>query len=171
MSGAEGRRRGSTWPVEERPAFHRRDYFVQRFGWSFMGLVFLLGLLGLWGDGVLSDTTAHNDQARLTVSYERFVRNTGLTTLQLRISHDVRDEDVVAVRVSQEYLSDVEITGITPQPERVTSDETDLRYEFPVRDNSQLVVTFDLRPQGYGTKVGTIRLSDEAVVFQQFVYP
>jgi hypothetical protein len=157
-------------PVREHPKQRLWEWQAQRFGWLLMGLIVVYGLLGGWGNGLLSGATVEGSGG-LEVSYDRFVRDGGESSLQLQVPAQPGG-DTAQVRVSQEFLSANQVESVTPQPDSVTAVEADLLYEFPTEEHAEVEVTFNLRPEGPGTRTGSVGLPDsEPVVFGQFVYP
>ena len=60
--------------IDEDMEFQRRSWIVQRIGWAIFALVILLAALGLFGDGILSDTKAGQEEGALWLEYPRFER-------------------------------------------------------------------------------------------------
>jgi len=60
--------------INEDMEFQRRSWIVQRVGWLVFALVILLAALGLFGDGILSDAKAGQEEGALWLEYPRFKR-------------------------------------------------------------------------------------------------
>ncbi|CAM3008143.1 hypothetical protein SAXI111661_13580 [Saccharomonospora xinjiangensis] len=156
------------------PSFQRREWLLNRVGWALMALVVLAGLAGVWGGGGLgSQAQAASADGRMRVDYERFVRNLGETTVQIRFAPGSARDGMIRLSVSQEYLSQNEVMATTPDPDTIVADNGSLVYTFPVRGDSPLTVTFDLRPtSGMGMLDATVGgASVGPVRFRQVVYP
>ncbi len=159
--------------IDENPSAQRREWVVNRIAWAGMALIVAAGLAGVWGGGVSSQARTTGADGRLQVDYERFVRNLGETTLQVRFPPGSAREGSIRLSISQEYLSENEIMATTPEPDTVTAEGDRLVYEFPVRGNGPLTVTFDLRPtSGMGMLDATVGGSSaDPAHFRQLVYP
>ena len=58
--------------IDEDMDFQHKEWIAERWGWRIMALVLLAGLLGLFGQGPLSDKTVQSGS--LLVQYGRFER-------------------------------------------------------------------------------------------------
>lgn len=159
--------------IDERPAFQRREWRVNRVAWVALVLVLVAGLAGLWGGGALGQARLTGVDGRLQVEYDRFVRNLGEATLQVQFPPVSAREGSIRLSISQDYLADNEVMATTPDPMSVTAEGEHLVYEFGVRGEGPLTVTFDLRPNsGFGVVEATVGgTSAEPVRFRQLVYP
>ncbi|MER7113349.1 hypothetical protein ABT332_02530 [Saccharomonospora azurea] len=159
--------------IDERPAFQRREWRVNRVAWVGLVLILLAGLAGLWGGGALGQARVTGADGRLQVDYDRFVRNLGESTLQVRFPPGSAHEGSIRLSLSQDYLADNEVMATTPDPMSVTAEGDRLVYEFGVRGDGPLTVTFDLRPNsGLGVLEATVGgTSAKPVRIRQLVYP
>lgn len=135
-------------PVGEDPACQHRERRVQRWGLVLMALIVLLGLLGFWGHGPLSRAAESTSDGRISVSHERFARNTGNTEVLVRVAPHGTDRGTTRLRVDQECLSSYRVQSLRPQPSTVTTSGHDLVYAFSTDGGSELVARMDLRPTG-----------------------
>ena len=60
--------------ITEDMSFQNLTWKIQRIGWVIMFILVLLALLGLFGDGLLADTTAGSSEAGLSIEYPRYER-------------------------------------------------------------------------------------------------
>ncbi len=169
-------KRVSDLEVNEDLKFQRRDWAVQRVGWVAMALVALVALLGFFGGtGALrGEAKATNEDAVVSVSYERFLRFMKPTTLQIQLGQEAGKEGKVSAWLDRRYLDGLQVQQITPQPDSAKAGPEKLTYVFEVDDpNGTTTVSFDLLPeQKVGVLKGRVGIGDgEPVSFGQFVYP
>jgi hypothetical protein len=159
--------------VGERPSFQRREWRVDRVGWVVMALVLVAGLLGVWGGGSLGNVTATGSDGRVSVDYDRFVRNLGQSSLIVTFPPGSAEQGVISMRIDQQYLAANEVESTTPQPDSVTAREGRFIFEFSAADDTSLTARFDFRPNsGAGVRTATIESDSGAPVrLWQFVYP
>lgn len=163
--------------IEEDERFDRGLNAVQRAAWLVMLGVIIAALLGAFGGGVLAEATARADgPPALTVRYDRLARYQSPTEMVVEVG-PAGAAGELQVAVSRGYLADVRLTGVTPEPERVTLEDDLYVYRFQVEDWSEPVrVHFELEPDHWGRLTGRIRArSGDAASgwaeVRQFVYP
>jgi hypothetical protein len=157
--------------IAEDMAFQERDWRVQRVGWVVMALIAAAALLGLFGPGLLNRVV--ETSGPLEARFRRFERNEAPTSLELSVSGEATRGGTVRVWLSREYLSGVDLDQVTPEPARVTSAESRLVYEFPVRPGGDAIeVSFQFQPARAGVLRGRVGLEGgPSVPVSQFVYP
>lgn len=154
-------------PVQE------RAWRFERVGWGVLTLLVLLALLGLFGSGPLSSTTATTPDNGIAAAYERFVRHDGSTSVELTIGPGQASDGEVEVWISASYLDDMEVEQIAPQPDEVRSNGDRQGYVFLVDDPStETTVTFQLRPDAMGRITGDVGIVDgSSVTINQLSFP
>lgn len=130
----------------EQPVQQRREWVVDRVAWVVMALVVLTALAGLWGDGRLSSVQVTSADGRMTIAFDRFVRNQGSTVIQLQVESGAAIDGVVGIRVDSDYLLENQVRAITPGPSSVRADGGYYLYSFAASPGARLDVRFDLRP-------------------------
>jgi hypothetical protein len=154
--------------IDEDIVFQNRSWTAQRVGWVALALVIVAGLMGLFGSGPVSNTSAGSRET-VWVEYERFVRYQAPTTLRIRTRPQ---NDAAHVNVSREYLEKVKVEKILPEPARVSAGNGFVTYRFDVSGPGEFSVKFDLITQALGELPGTVAANDKSgVSFRQFVYP
>ncbi|MER7011903.1 hypothetical protein ABT324_10790 [Saccharopolyspora sp. NPDC000359] len=158
--------------IGEDPRHQRWKWHAALAGWSLLVAVVATALLGLLGNGVLSESEAVSADGRLAVSYDRFVRNQGQSELVIAVPAPDPEQRQVEVRITQSYLAANQVQATTPEPASVRSSGADLVYEFPT-DRTGLLLRFDLKPSGgMGTRTATITAANTTpVTLHQFVLP
>lgn len=159
--------------IEHDLLFQRRAWVAQRIAWGLMVLVIIGALLGLFGSGILSHSTAQTADAALQVEYENLARFDSATTLQLTLGATSSNNDTVTIWIDKAYLNDFVISYINPEPLDVKSSGPRLVYTFGVANPNQPVqITLDLRPQRTGLLTGAVGLlNGPTLTLRQFVYP
>lgn len=132
--------------VGEDPRPHEREWRVERVGWVVMALVVLLGLLGFWGSGVLSTVTTTSADGRLSVSYERFVRTIGQTSIVVHADRGSARGGTLQLSVDQPCLASYQVQSMQPEPTVTTAVGDRLVFEFPAGADSELTLRLDVRP-------------------------
>jgi hypothetical protein len=156
--------------IHEDLAFDRRQWRVQRVSWAVLAVLLLLGLLGVFGNGPLSDAVASD--GALHVTYERFAHAQAPTTVNIRVS--APGTNPVRLAIDHRYLDALSIEHIRPPPLRAESRGDDDIFEFAAPSAGDLQVSLDGTPQEPGLPIAVIRLdgpSAARVGFRQVLYP
>ncbi|MGE0468283.1 MAG: hypothetical protein AB7L09_04385 [Nitrospira sp.] len=151
--------------------FQRRMWKAERIGWSAMAMLLTGGVLGLFGNGPLSWTTA-SDQS-LIVEYQRFGRNQAPLQLRIHLPAGLGKDDSVSFQLDRAFVADVQITRITPKPdaEQPISDGIRFLWSSNVGEGA-ILVTVSYQPEHIGFLTARISVGDAASVsMRQFVYP
>jgi len=161
---------GNTSPdvPADRP-FQRR---ARRTAWAF-GLVLLaLGILGVFGDGPVSN--ASDASSALRVQYERFLRRDN--PMELRIDARPTANEEARIAVSGDYLHALRIGNILPSPERLEETGEDVILVFRAARGSESVrITLEATPLQVGKLHAHVRAvgdtQDIGVRIDQFIWP
>jgi hypothetical protein len=148
--------------------FQRREWIVQRIGWSLMGLVILAALAGVFGRGPLANATVGNDV--VTLKFERFVRRSA----DARWDFIVHDDAVgrVDIGIDANLGSHFEISAIHPEPSSTALSGGKWIYSFDTRGGGDLSVQFVVLPQEMGRHSGTITVNESPPLqVSLLVYP
>lgn len=159
--------------INEDIEFQRRSWIVQRIGWVIFTLLVLLAFLGLFGDGVLSNAQVGQEEDALWLEYPRFGRFGNEFRINAHVNEGLATEGEIGIQLDFNYLEGVQVSRITPAPDRELEVADGITYVFKMDgENSPLIVYFDAIPQKVGALSGTFRLQNgEAVGFSQFIYP
>lgn len=159
--------------IDQDMDFQRRAWLVQRIGWVVMALIVLAALLGLFGTGPFSHTTAGAIDGPLRLEYSRFSRYKSPSMLRIHFAPGLVRENQVRLWFSQPYLEALEIEHITPEPSAVEISGDRLIYTFEVADVGQSnVVTYYAQSDKIGSVMGQIGVVDgPALTFNQLFYP
>jgi hypothetical protein len=153
--------------------YQKRSWIVQRVGWVVMGLLALSGLLGVFGPGLLGETKVGKPSDLLWIEYERFERFQSPGQLRVHLEPGAEKADQVRIRLSRDYVEQVQLQQVTPDPIRVEAKGDHLVYVFQTAKLDQTTaVTFYFQPQQIGPISGSVGLETKpALGFSQFIYP
>jgi len=166
-------RRVGSLEIDTDEEFQRREWRVERVGWGLMLALVVAGILGLFGEGWLAQTSTEVVGNRLRVDYERIARHGSPATLRVALAPGAISTGVALVWVDREYLEGVDVHGIAPQPDAswIARD----RVVFAVRiDNpaDSAYVTFSITPDNFWSRPVRVGLDGgPSVAFRQFVLP
>lgn len=154
--------------------FQRREWRIQRVGWLLMFGFVVAGLLGVFGPGPLSLSTAESADRSVVVEYYRFARMGGPGTVTVTVGPDLVRDGTVDVWWNAAYLDEMRIEDVAPEPESVTAVGDRVKFGFAAESGgAPLDFTFDLTPDGMWSKRAEIAVADDRaqLTFDQFIYP
>jgi hypothetical protein len=153
--------------IDQALDFQRRFHVVQRVAWWVLALVPVAAVLGLFGGGLFSETTAGSRAAGVTATYDRFARMSADTEIELRLA---RADGPTAVSISRALLDRYDISEIRPEPERVVTRPDRIEYVFAASASG--TARFALQPSSAGSSSGTVTAAGGTPVpVNQFVFP
>ncbi len=95
--------------IEEDIDLHETGWIVQRIGWGLMLVVLVCATLGLFGDGLLSETKLA--AGGTSVLYQKFLRSEADTEVEI-VSHDVSGK--IRIAFSPNFLDVYKFDRMTP---------------------------------------------------------
>ena len=152
--------------------FERRSWTAQRIAWVLTALVLLAALAGLCGPGPLSETTA-GEGGPISLEYSRFERRHAPNSMLIHLGSGSTRDGKAQVWMDREFMENIEVHRISPEPERVELQPDRLVYEFPVPDASRpTAVSLFYEAERLGVRSGRIGLvGGQPVSFTQLVFP
>jgi hypothetical protein len=162
-----------TLELDQDLAFQQRSWIVQRIGWIVLGLIIVAALLGLFGGGPLSYTTARSQDGALGLEYNLFWRIQAAMTLRVFLMPKTAYAGEVRLWLSRSYVDAVDVQHITPQPQRVEAGTDRLTYVFAISQmGQQIEITFQVKPERPGRVAGRLGLEDGITLsFAHVIYP
>lgn len=149
--------------------FHRREWIVQRTGWSLLGVLILAACAGLFGNGPLAHQQFSIDGNVLDL--DRFARREAASEWVFQPRMSAGRDDEFAVRINSQFLERYRIVAIIPEPRQQVVDQDDVLFRFAA-DHSGSVITFDVEPLRMGWSTGEFRIGHSSPVrVRQLVYP
>ena len=169
--GPKDRSRDS--PVDEDLQFQRRQWRIERFGWSVMVVIIVAALAGVFGGGgLIADTTASDSAGSTEILYARFARYASPTTLDVNVAASASGRPIL-VRVTDKYLNTMKVRAITPPPtSTVIADQQHVFVFERSAPSASATIRFELEPAAMGRHQGWITVDEAAPIsFAQFIYP
>ncbi len=154
----------------ERPQFTLWESRAQTAGSALLGALVLLAALGLFGNGVLSETSA--DGEGFSVDYPRFMRRESIETITVRIASTAAEGGTLPLRIDSAYLETLRLREISPEPSSVTIDGEAHVYEFDFQGGAAATIVIRFSPERPGLLSGRFALEQgPAADIRHLVYP
>jgi hypothetical protein len=131
-------------------------------------------LLGLFGDGPLSDTKASSADGRIQVQYQRFCRRLAPQSLDITLATPPGSE-AIELNIDGDYLRSVQITEVFPEPVTAMHQHTG-RMRFRTDGSGRdMIVRVHLKPQRAGLLAARLSTGPPSqastVELKQLAYP
>jgi hypothetical protein len=153
--------------VRAQEIFHKREWRIQRIGWTIVGLFIAAACAGIFGNGPLADQKVIGSGARIEL--DRFARRHASTRWVITVPRAPRNS--LFVRINADFLNRYRITAILPEPAHTSLSGPDVRFAFDAMQAGGNVV-FHVEPDHVGISQGVFRLGDSAPMrISQLVYP
>lgn len=138
-------------------------------------VLFVIGaLLGLFGDGPLSESVATSADGQVRVEYQRFCRRHAPQLLDVTFPTE-RGVNSVELHLDSDYLRDVQITEIFPHPLQASHQQAGKLRFATDGSGGAMTVRLHLQPQHAGVLEAHLsagpRDAPVQVQFSQLVYP
>ena len=143
---------------------------AEKIAFAMLVLFVLAALVGLFGDGPLSQTSAASNDGQMRVEYQRFCRRHAQQLLDITLPTPAGATSV-ELRVDAEYLRSVQITEIFPQPLQSTHHQAGILRFATDGSGEPLNVRVHLEAQQAGSQQARLSAGTQAVQFKQIVYP
>lgn len=165
-------RKDDSLPLDALMRHHRAAWRVERVGWALMALALLGALLGLFGDGPMSQTSAGNSAA-FEVSYDRFQRSSAPQVYSFAVHPSVVAEGSLYLRFDASLIEGIELDSVVPEPDSVRAASRYTDFVFRVEPGQgPLRITFRFRPATFGHLTGYVTAPGAPPVeINQFIYP
>ena len=160
--------------IDQDLEFQERDWAAERIGWTAMLLVLLVALLGVFGAGPLSHTTAGEREGQFWLEYQRFAHYDAPTLpLVVHVDTNLAQEGQVQLWFERDYLQSFQVEGVLPEPKGVEIGIDRYIYVFEVGETGPPTqVTFILEPEQIGRVSGRIGIQDTpGLEISHFFYP
>jgi hypothetical protein len=147
----------------------RREWRIQRVAWPLLYALLAACLLGLFGQGPLSHSTARSADGRLRMDFDRFLRQQSDDDIEFVL---LPAGPQARLRVSSGWLRRIDIDNLFPEPEHRISGADAVTLEFAAQAGQPMHLRLNLRAKTMGGIDGWVALDDGPPLhFHQFVYP
>lgn len=150
--------------LEENIALHRKGWKVQPIGKAFILLTIAAAILGLFGEGFLSNQTARAGAAQ--VHFEKYARQSGKIKLQISAT-GVNGRSAISFPLT--YIKAFQVEQIVPEPETSFIKEGQVWYVFEASQNLQ--ADFYMQPESRGSISGSVWVNDQNIPLHHFIFP
>jgi hypothetical protein len=159
--------------IDQDLRFQRREWVFERLAWIAMALFIGAALLGLLGDGPLSDRTAASPDGAVEVDYQRVIHYRSATTLTVRVTGPVTAAGTFRLGINREFLDNVQVLQVTPEPERTEAGDTRHVFVFRTAEPGRpTTVIIHLEPNVRGRLRAGVTVGDgPPAAFDQTVLP
>jgi hypothetical protein len=153
----------STLQIKEDIPLHEKGWIVQRLGWILILGVMAAGLLGLFGQGLLSKQKVSS--GNINAEYQRFFRYE--TEMQVALHSP---QHISTILLPQQYLEKFSKIMFIPEPSSTMTISGGVLYNFPPSDNHS--VSIFLTPQDWGSIDGALQVNNVSnIPLHHFIYP
>lgn len=133
------------------PKFESKWWITERISWLIMFLFVVAGLCGFLGRGPWSKHMASNNDAGITVEYEKVMRYKSPASLIVRIHPGVIHEQSFVLHINKDVVQKLGEQRVIPQPTSSTPESDGISYVFPMAAAGQeSQVSFALQPESVG---------------------
>jgi hypothetical protein len=153
-------------PIDDDPQFHRIGWTVQRIGWVALAAFLGAALLGVFGHGPVSRTTARDGD--LAVEYQRFARREAPSEVRIEVPAD--PDGRARISLDEHFTDAMRIATIVPEPIASTTGER-VGFEFLVAPGELAHVIVRFEPERVGSTSTELRGGDRSVRIAQLVWP
>ncbi|WP_349572664.1 hypothetical protein [Azotobacter salinestris] len=157
------------YPITDQIAFQRRTWRFERIGFGVLLILVALALSGLFSGGPLSQQSSSSPERRLSVEYERFLRN-GASSRVVLVAR-TRPAARATLRLDQAFLRAHTVESLQPQPLFARSYDGGLELVGQADEQGRLSIYLTIRPDSLGLVRNSAWFEGERVVFTQFIYP
>jgi hypothetical protein len=150
-------------PIEEDLRLHHKGWVTQVIGKTIILSVMVSGLLGLYGEGWLSEQKVSDGNMR--IEFESFYRYE--TEMKIKIE---AKEHIETVSLPQQYFGQFRMVRMEPDPVNNNALGPDIVFNFQPGNNQ--TVTIYLIPKEYGRINGTMHINGTRnIALHHFIYP
>jgi hypothetical protein len=153
-------------PIDDDQQFHRLGWTIQRVGWGLLALFVSSAVLGVYGQGPLSQRTAQSGS--LKVEYQRFARREAPSEVRLEIPPDA--DGRARFSVDAKFADAMRVSTILPEPIATTTGDR-VGFEFLVTEGEIAHVMVRFEPERIGASATELRGGGESVRISQLVWP
>ena len=159
--------------IEQDLNFQKRDWRWQQIGRAALLLVIGAALLGLFGNGWLSEVQVRSADGRIALGYSRIARREAVAFFRFEVRGSPTTDSIVELWIDRDYAHSLKIGSVTPEPELTRTASDRLIYRFRVfnpADSIEIVIEATLL--GFGRRRAEVGLiGGPSVRVDQLVLP
>lgn len=160
-----------TLDLDDDPRFLAREHLATRIGWVALTAFLLAGLLGLLGPGPLSTTVSGASDSPVRVEHQRVTHYEADDSVTLLLDESLIEGDTLAVELTGAWLTGMDISSVSPQPDAQRLIPGGAVYEFAVARPADVEVSITFRAQELGRLPLTVSSGSSTVSLSQLVLP
>lgn len=149
--------------IEQNYSFEKREQKLRKVFYVVFILFIIAGILGLFGNGVLSKK--HLEEEAFSLEYQSLIRTA--TPSKLEFVSKI-GQTPLSISFGKDYLRNIEVQNIVPQPDSVGVTKNELIYHFAAEKGG--LISFYVEPAGIGPQSMEVGVNDKALRLNQFVY-
>lgn len=148
--------------------FQERWWTFEKIIWSVFLIVLLADVLGVFGRGWLSKAKCGGPEAGIRVDFERVLRASTPSIMDIHVDADAVQNGTVKLYVSDTVVKQLGAQRIAPQPERSEIGNKGLTYTFPV-NGTPAEVQIALEPSFPGVHTFVLQVPGKALLNERVV--
>ena len=152
-----------TLEIDEQLNLHKTGWKIQRVGWVFIFMLPLLGAMGMFGEGFISNQK--EKKGTIETKFERFYRY----EKEMQLSIKSPAAHMAQIALPQEYLGHFRVVRIIPEPEHRLAIGQNIVFQFGGNSNRQ--VTIYAIPQVYGSIRGVMAVNNHQFSLHHYIFP
>ena len=160
----------SSLQIENNIQQQKKEWVIQRIAhFVLWGLVIAIAMGLLGRGGLLSTVEKVSKYGTFEIRYDRFLRKHSPDVLRLTTQ---AQSNSVTIRLERDYLKQIKLEKVTPEPQQVISEGGMVAYIFSTTQKAQVNAAFHFSPEKIGTVQGKVTVDDAPPLqIDQFVYP
>ena len=153
-------------------AAQRWEWRFQRVGWVAMAALVVGAVVGVFGSGPLSRSTA-GDEETLKASYIRFARNETPAHLEVEFGAGAVRDGKAELWVSRTFADAVRVDSINPEPDSSRTEAEWVVYAFTAGEQPPFAVSLRYTPESRWRLRAQLRAGPDSppVALSQFIFP
>lgn len=141
---------GDDIQLEQDMDYQKREWRAERIAWGLMAAIMLLSAAGLTGNGPLSHKSVDEPGLPLQIEHDVIGRYQAPATLQVALPVAAGDSGTVQLRLGREFVENIEIRRIDPEPERVVAAADYFTFEFNSAPSDSMLIQIHYDPATMG---------------------
>lgn len=144
------------YPVQENMTAQRKEWRFQAAGNYVLFTIVILALLGLFSDGIISETAQTSANGKLTVEYQRLIRAQSDERYILRVQGE--PDRPVRITLGGDFMERFQIQTLFPEPLITHTSAREMTLTFAATPDGRHAVWIGAQPEsaGYFTSMITV---------------